>query len=409
MKNTLVLNLVGLYGIQLANAAVLVAMLYFARIMGEGFGLLAFSYSFALIISLVVEYGFSFSATRELAKQADPTEVSNLVSGVLSAKACLVLATVPLAIAAFFATEVFRQQPLFFVSAWVFGVTLGMNCSWYFQGVEKMLLGGSLDFLGRILGVGVALVGIHYYPMGILVYLALPMALMYVYMHYLMVRQTAVTLKPLAEVLQILRMGWSMFLYRSLVSLYTSANVFILGFLATQSMVAHFAAADRVAKVFLTLLGPVSQAFYPRLARLRQEDPNKAVVLGRQALGIMGLSGTVLGLVMYAIAPLVPQILGKSFEASVPIVQVLALVVPLISVSTVLGTNWLLVYNMDKAFNTNVMLGALLNIALPIFLIPRVSTIGMAWSVVLAEAVVALGMYITLRKAGINPLQRSVR
>ena len=63
-------NAAALYAIQFAGYIVpLVTLPYLSRVLGPaGFGLLLFSQSFALWASMIIEYGFNLSATRDVAR-----------------------------------------------------------------------------------------------------------------------------------------------------------------------------------------------------------------------------------------------------------------------------------------------------------------------------------------------------
>jgi PST family polysaccharide transporter len=76
--------------------------------------------------------------------------------------------------------------------------------------------------------------------------------------------------------LDALRTGASMFLFRSAVSLYTTANALILGLFASATSVGYYAGAEKITRALLGVLSPVSQAVYPRLNNLLRQSPGRA-------------------------------------------------------------------------------------------------------------------------------------
>jgi len=119
----------------------------------------------------------------------------------------------------------------------------------------------------------------------------------------------------------------------------------------------------------------------------------------------MGGGGVLMGGVIFLGAPLlVHLVLGRNFEAAVPVLRILALLAPLISLSNVFGIQWMLPLGMDRAFNTIILLAGVINVILAVILAPVYSDIGMAWAVVSAEAFVTGGIYLLLRWQKLDPM-----
>ncbi|MFX9912081.1 oligosaccharide flippase family protein, partial [Acinetobacter baumannii] len=76
LRHGLVQNVLALYGVQIANYLFpLITVPYLARVLGpKGWGMVAFAQAFGQYLMLVVEYGFSLSATREVARSRDSLE-----------------------------------------------------------------------------------------------------------------------------------------------------------------------------------------------------------------------------------------------------------------------------------------------------------------------------------------------
>ena len=93
-------------------------------------------------------------------------------------------------------------------------------------------------------------------------------------------------------------------------------------------------------------------------------------------------------------------IYGDAFvEASVPILRTLALVIPIGFVGSLCGV-WLITQHRDRACTVIVLSAGLFNIALGTVLTLSDGPIGMAWSVVTAEAVAALGALFVVTRDG---------
>jgi len=102
------------------------------------------------------------------------------------------------------------------------------------------------------------------------------------------------------------------------------------------------------------------------------------------------------GVLMYGSPFLVRLLLGPGYEGAVPLMRVLAWLLPLIALSNFLGIQWMLAQRMDRPFNIIIFIAGLLNVSLALLTVPRYGALGMAWVVVLSEAWVTGAMVVYL-------------
>jgi PST family polysaccharide transporter len=171
-----------------------------------------------------------------------------------------------------------------------------------------------------------------------------------------------------------------------------------------------YAGAERISKSILGLTGPISQALYPRMNALMRESPEKAALLARRVIPAMMLAAASLAAVLVIAAPLVVRItLGRGFEDSVAVLRLLALLVPLIAGSNLLGIQWMLPLRRDRAFNAIIICAGFLNVGLACLLAPILQAKGMALAVILAETFVTLGCFVYLQAQSLSPLSLGFR
>jgi PST family polysaccharide transporter len=410
LKHKLVQNAASLYGVQIATYAVpLVTIPYLARVLGvSGWGLVAIAQGFGSYIALLGEYGFGLSATREVARQRDDRDkLADIFAGVLGAKLALVALSIPLAILASRWVSVFREHSSLLWAALFWAVAQGANVMWHFQGLERMRMVAVLDIGAKVLAtVGIFLLVkapqdgwlvLVLQGFGFLISAAFGLTLAY--------REIAFRLPTWAGSWNALRMGWTMFLFRSSVSLYTAGNAFILGLFVSPEFVGYYAGAEKISRAFVGILNPISQTLYPRLSHLVSSAQDRAARLARISIVMMGGAGATIGLAIFLLAPvIVHTVLGAHFGASIPVLRVLALLVPLVAIGNVLGIQWMLPLGMDSAFNKIIVTAGLINLSLALFLAPIYKDMGMAWAVVIAETFVSLTIYIVLRSRKLDPL-----
>lgn len=402
VRHQIVRNIVALYGVQVANYLFpLIIIPYVSRVLRpEGWGMVVFAQSLAMWLSLVIEYGFGLSATREIARKRDDNNyLIQIAAGVLGAKCVLSFGTIFVSIIIFWTVPILQQFPEYLLLAWLSAFTQGLNPLWYFQGTERLQLPATLNIGARFL-VTVLIFFMVQGPNDGKLLLALQLiadllttGISIIWMY----REISFKWPKLEETLSALRSGWSMFFFRSAVSLYTTANGFILGLFVPPALVGFYGGAEKINKAILAMLNPISQVLYPRMNYLVARDGRRASNMAYISLLLMGGIGVFLGGIVFICAPLIISILfGPGYEPSTRVLRVLAFIIPLIALSNVLGIQWMLPLGLDRLFNSIILIAGFINIGLAIFLAPRFGPLGMAWAVVVSEAFVTFSQFITL-------------
>jgi polysaccharide transporter, PST family len=409
LKNSVTQNALSLFVFQIARYILpIVTVPYLARVLGpEALGLVVFSQASAQWFEMLLDYGFNLSATREIARYRDKKQqVIEIVAGVVAASAFLLIVSVLVVIAMGLSIPVFREHPDYLVWTWVIGIFQGLSPLWYFQGMEKMKLPAMLDFGVRIIATILTFLWIAKIDEGwkVLAIQAMSAFLVYGLMLIAMYQDISWKFPNFNLALSTLRMSWNMFLFRGSVSLFTTANVFIIGLFLPTKEVAFFGEAQRLTRTIGSLANPVTQAVFPRISYLIAVDFKKAAKLVLINIFLMGVSSCFISLLLILMAPFIVNILlGDKFESAIPLLQILVILLPFMSLNYVLGIQWMIPLNLDHIFNKIVMIAGLLNLIVSPVLTQRFGSKAMAVSVVLTEAFVTLSMYIFLLRKDLSP------
>jgi len=414
LHHTLSQNIAALYGIQFVRSVLpLITVPYLARVLGPGgWGLIAFVQAFGRYSTLVVEYGFGISGTREVARHRDDSHtLAEFVAGVLGARLVLACTCVGFAIVVRSHVELLQRNPLYFWAGLFAAVAQAFSMTWYFQGLERMRVAATIEAAAGVLATlgifwlvgdpasGWVVLGVN----GMCSFLAAMVGLGLAY------RDLPIQRPRLISVRNALRAGWAMFLFTGSVTLYTAGNSFILGLFVSPVVVGYYAGAEKIARALLALLSPVAAALYPRLSFLAKHQRMKAARLARAGVCLMGSGGVVLGVFVLCLAPqLIGLLLGPGFESAIPVLRVFSLLPPLIALSNAFGLQWMLPLGMDRAFNLIVLLAGIVNLSLAWVLAPRFGQMGMAWAVVAAELLVTIGAFSVLRLQSADPFSLAV-
>src|ERR1700722_19643970 len=413
LRKGLVQNIVALYGVQICTYALpLITFPYLARVLGPtGWGSVVFAQAIGVVIAVFVEYGFDISASRDTSRhRGEPRHLSELISGVLGAKA--ILAALCICGAIFsrrFSHHVAPSLALFWSST-IWGVCQGINMLWYFQGLERMRLASALEIGGKVVATLSIFVLVHNPDDGWKVMAAQCVGCVVAHgvTVVLAYREVGVVWPTLSSVLHALRLGWSMFLFRAVQGLTGSLNGLVLGWVAPMAALGQYAGAERISRVFQQGLWPINQALYPKLANQMRDTRDDAMKMVKMSLFFLGALLPLFGLILFFSAPLlVHVVLGDAFRGSVPALRIFSLWIPLVALSTVLTFQLLLPNQLDYQFNAVVITAGLLSFGSALLLAPRFQAAGIAWSAVIGQIFTLMAFAVILTRARLNPFASS--
>ena len=406
-RHPVVRNAIALYWMQIATFIVpLITIPYLARVLGpSAFGLVVFSQGFAFVLVVLIDWGFGFTGLRSTAEsQTDTEELSAVVQRVRGAQLLLSTVSIPVALAALLFFPKMSQHPEFLLLAWIAAAATGLNPGWYFIGIEKVPMIAIVQLVFRVAGAvltfalvkgpGDAWIVMALFAASAVGSLAAADIMMY--------RRVGFRLPRLHLSVGEIRRATMIFVGTLAATLYTSFNVVLLGLFVPSAGVAHFGAAERIVRVAITVLGPIGMVLGPRFIALQaageHDRARRLLIIAAAAAAVPGLLLTA-GLALFA--PLIIRVIyGHRFvHASVPILRVLVLIIPVNLVGVVFGA-WLITLHQDRLVALIVLRAGIANVVLGCVLTPLLGPIGMAWSVIAAEASAAVsGIYTVKRRS----------
>lgn len=199
--------------------------------------------------------------------------------------------------------------------------------------------------------------------------------------------------------------GWHIFVSTAAISVYTTSNQVILGFLCGPLQVGYYAAADRVRSAAQGVAGVLSNAVYPRVAALMHNDRPAALALVRKLMLLQGTATFLGGCVLWLAAPLIVSLLmGPAFGPSIGVLRWMAFVPFVVSLSNVFGIQLMLPLGMTTAFSRILMGSAAFNLAAFIPLALHWGATGAAVAMLMTETAVTAAMAWHLQRAGVRPV-----
>jgi PST family polysaccharide transporter len=127
--------------LQISNLLIfLLTIPYLFRTLGkDNYGLVVYAQTIAYYFSMVVNFGFNVTATRDISVSGNNIKkISNTISSVLTLKSFFFLMSLLILSSLILFIPLFRQHPKVFYFSMLFCLSETFFPIWYFQGIEKM-------------------------------------------------------------------------------------------------------------------------------------------------------------------------------------------------------------------------------------------------------------------------------
>jgi len=413
LKNGLMRNIASVGVLQLANYIVpLLIVPFVTRALGkEMFGSVSYAQNIVAYLTLLVTYGYEYSATQDIAlNREDKGKLRTIFWTVIRSRLALFL----LSLLLLAATSVFlvriQEAPMLYLSAALINLGVAIYPTWFFQGIEQMGKMAVAGFLIKVVG-GVFIILLVTTPAdGLLYLLLLSLAyvvvgagtLVYVVRHYGMT-YTIGGDKELSK--SVVRRGFPIFLNSFFVSLYTMVGLTILGGFVNDGELGIYSGAYRIVMAIMVVCNtPINIGLFPVMSRRWNDSLAEGWKYFGKALGIVAGAGALIAAVTFVSAPLLVAILlGSDFTEAVTLLRPMALLPLLVMVSSLLTVQGL--YGLRKQ-HLAPYIGfavAVVGLSLNLWFIPLFGTMGAAYAWIasqVCEVVICATILLVLRRSG---------
>jgi PST family polysaccharide transporter len=395
-----------LYAVQFASyLAPFVTLPWLTRVLGPaGFGRIGFAGAVIGYFVLLADYGFNFSATRQVAMRWDDRAGrSKVFWTTLAVKGGLAAAGLPCLVLLTYCGQKFADQRSLLMISYLTVVGTVLTPIWYFQGIERQTALCIISIVTRFAAIPAIFLCVRS-PADVTTAAWITSAtsvagglLCLVFLaRYGELDRPAFKLRDLVRVLQD---GWHLFMSTASISLYQATNTVVLGLVAGPAAVGHYSAAEKIIQAAQGMLAPINQSVYPRVSRLMKDSRSEAYSLIRRVLRIQGSIALGLSLVLFLIAPAVIRIFyGPAYEQTIAVLRWLAILPFLVGLSNVLGIHTMMAMGMNRMVSLILVSAGALNLAILYFLAHRFGAVGAAMAVVTTETFVTVAMALILKR-----------
>ena len=197
--------------------------------------------------------------------------------------------------------------------------------------------------------------------------------------------------------------GWTIFTSTIAINLYTASNIVFLGMLTNNTVVGYFSGAKKIIDNITALFLPISQAIYPHISKLADQSRIKALNFIRKILFAVGGCNFILSLLLFIFADkIVWLLLGDGYEESVLLLQIMAFLPFVISLSNIFGVQTMLTFGLQNYFSKILMSAAILNIVAVLPFIYFYQAAGVSCVIIFIEIYVTVLMWYILKKNNLD-------
>jgi len=192
-----------------------------------------------------------------------------------------------------------------------------------------------------------------------------------------------------------------LFLPQIATSIYSIFTQTMIGFLYSNiGDVAFYNQAYKFITMCLSITTTIGVVMLPRIVNSKsKEGEEKAKSLTNKTFKIALFLGLPLAFGVSAVSIyFIPWFLTEEFKTVGYLLSIMAIVIVFISLTNVMGTQFLLSMDRDKDYTLSVVAGCVLNVVLNLFLITWYGAIGAAVATVITEAFVFIIQYFMVRK-----------
>lgn len=362
----------------------LITIPYLAKVIGVGgFGKIAFASSVIIWFQTISDWGFNYTATRDVAKNRNDIErVSDIFSSVFWARCLLMIVSFIILVFLIILIPKFREDANVIFATFLMIPGYIMFPEWFFQAMERMKYITILNLLSKALFTIAVFIFVKEKSDYILqpLFVSCGYILSGVLAFYYIRRIWRIKLKkiPLATIFNTIRNSFDVFLNNIMPNLYNSFSTMLLGFVGGPSANGIYDAGCKFVNIAQQFMQVVSRTFFPFLSR-KIEKHHLYVMIN------VFLSA-VSSLLLFLLSPLLIKLFfTPEFVSSIIIMKIMSISLFFLMLSDVYGTNYMIIQGKERKLRNITLICSLIGFAISFPLIHYFDYIGAALTVTITR------------------------
>ncbi len=185
----------------------------------------------------------------------------------------------------------------------------------------------------------------------------------------------------------VMKESWPLLLSGVAITVYMQVDQVMLGMKLNSTDVAYYSAAVRISTIAVFFPASLMNSFRPLISKMKLENEKRYLELIEKALSFMLVLSFGMCIVSSFLSEaVVVLIFGDAFIETASILNIHIWSVPIISLGFAANT-WLVIEKLTKTSLIITLIGAIVNIILNLYLIPRYKGVGAAYATLISQAV----------------------
>ncbi len=383
---------------------------YISRVLGaDGIGIYSYELSAVTYFVLFATFGTYTYGQREISYNQENRDNRTRIFWNTEALSCI--STVLCLAAYFLYLIIFRSNVL---SCYIFAlniITVSLDISWVFQGMEDFGKVVSRNIFFKILNI--ILIFSFVKSSGdldkyILIMSALPLCsavFLWPFLKEIVGPPDIKNIRPFTDFQSIL----SMFIPALAISIYTVLDKTMIGFFSAEGKYenGYYEQSVKISKTALTIITAMGTVMAPRVGYHYEKNEMDAVrVYIYRSFRFVWMIGIPLCFGLIGISSsFVPWFYGRGYEKCILLLKILSVLIPVIGISNVTGIQYLVPSKRQGILTGTVLAGAVFNFVINLLLIPKFFSAGAAAASVMAEGLIScIQLYIVRRELSVKKI-----
>lgn len=376
---------------------------FLARTLGsEGLGVHNYTYSIVYWFILFGMMGVSLYGGKEIAKVADDREkMSVKFSEIFSFQFLNMLLSFTIFCLVF---NLFHTKYKFaLIIQGLLILANAIDISWFYTGIENFKKITLRNFFVKIVTIMLILLIIRNSKQT-LIYISISVFMNFISTMIMWInikKYVDYKLPKLKDIYKHFKETFILFIPTIATTVYSIFDQTMIGLLYSDiNEVAFYSQAHKFVNMFLFITTTIGTVMLPRMVKTKNnESSEKAKQLTHKTFGIALFLSISIALGIIGVAPyFIPWFLTDKFQRVGYLMQFLAPIIVFISMTNVLGVQYLIVFDKYKNYTISVTLGCVVNLILNLLLIGKIGAFGAAIASVITEFTVFVIQYFMVRK-----------
>lgn len=375
----------------------LITMPYLARVIGaEGFGKIAFAAAIMVWFQTIADWGFCYTATRDVAKNRDDKEkVSEIFSNVFWARIFLMFVSfVALSICVMTIPKLRENADVIMISFLMIPGHI-MFPDWFFQAMERMKYITILNIISKTFFTIAIFLFIKERDDYILQPLFTSLGFVIsgiIAMYYILVKwKIRLWFTPFKEIIKTIKSSTNVFINNIVRNFYNAFSTILLGFLHGSIATGIYDAGRKFIQFGEGILGIVSRVFFPFVTR--KGDKHSTYAKLHISLSL------IMAILLFIFAPLLIDLFfTKEFSKAIDVLRLMCIMMPFMTLYQIYAINWMIVKGYEKQSRNITIISSLIGFVVSYPLIQHFSYYGVVCVLIIVDALLGILSFMFYKK-----------